>query len=149
MHRLLGFLRQEKQADRPAPQPSLKQLNLLVSEIQEAGLPIEVNIKGNERDLPPSTDLSAYRIIQESLTNVLKHADAGKAAVTVQYNNEAVELKITDNGKGAAPVELQKPKGRGLIGMQERVKLHSGEFKAGNIPNGGFFVRVRLPLDGQ
>jgi len=149
MHRLLGFLRQEKQADGPAPQPSLKQLNMMISDMQEAGLPVEVNIKGNERELPPSTDVSAYRILQESLTNVLKHAGATKAAVTVHYSDEAVDLEITDNGKGAAPVELQKPKGRGLIGMQERVKLHRGKFDAGNIPDGGFFVRVKLPLNGQ
>ena len=148
-HRLLGFLRQEKQADGPAPQPSLKQLNMMISDMQEAGLPVEVNIKGNERELPPSTDVSAYRIIQESLTNVLKHAGATKASVTVHYSDGAVDLEITDNGKGAAPVELQKPKGRGLIGMQERVKLHRGKFDAGNIPDGGFFVRVKLPLNGQ
>jgi len=149
MHRLLGFLRQGKQTDEPTPQPSLKQLKLLISEIQDAGLPVVVNIEGNERDLPPSTDLSAYRIIQESLTNVLKHAGASKATVTVHYGDGAIELKITDNGKGAAPVELQKPKGRGLIGVQERVKLYSGEFKAGNIPDGGFSVMVKLPLNGQ
>ena len=149
MHRLLGFLRQEKQADGPAPQPSLKQLNMMISDMQEAGLPVELNIKGSERELPPSTDVSAYRIIQESLTNVLKHAGPTKATVTVSYTDGAIELEITDNGKGAAPVELQKPKGRGLIGIQERVKLHSGKFEANNIPNGGFSVRVKLPLNGQ
>jgi signal transduction histidine kinase len=149
MHRLLGFLRQEKQADRLAPQPSLKQLNMMISDMQEAGLSVEVNIKGNERELPPSTDVSAYRIIQESLTNVLKHAGPTKATVTVSYTDGAIELEITDNGKGATSVELQKPKGRGLIGIQERVKLHSGKFEANNIPNGGFSVRVKLPLNGQ
>jgi signal transduction histidine kinase len=149
MHRLLGFLRQEKQTGRPVPQPSLKQLDLLISEIQEAGLPVTVNIEGNEQDLPSSIDLSAYRIIQESLTNVLKHANATEAKVTVRYTGVAIELDITDNGKGAAPVELQKPKGRGLIGVQERIKLHSGEFEAGNIPNGGLSIRVKLPLHGH
>ena len=149
MQRLLGFLRQDKQSDEPAPQPSLKQLNMLIADMQEAGISVEVNIKGDGQELPPSIDVSAYRIIQESLTNVLKHAGAAKATVTIQYSDEALELEIDDNGKGAAPTELQKLKGRGLIGMQERVKLHSGEFEAGNIPNGGFFVRVKLPLDGQ
>jgi len=149
MHRLLGFLRQEKQTDEPAPQPGLKQLSMLIADMQEAGISVEVNIKGDGQELPPSIDVSAYRIIQESLTNVLKHASAAKATVTIQYGDEALELEIADNGKGAAPAELQKLKGRGLIGMQERVKLHSGEFEAGNIPNGGFFIRVKLPLDGQ
>ena len=149
MHRLLGFLRQEKQSDEPAPQPSLKQLNMLIADMQETGISVEVNIKGDGQELPPSIDVSAYRIIQESLTNVLKHAGAAKATVTIQYGDEALELEIADNGKGVAPAELQKLKGRGLIGMQERVKLHSGEFEAGNIPNGGFFIRVKLPLDGQ
>jgi len=149
MHRLLGFLRQEKQADEPAPQPSLKQLNMLIADIQEAGLPVEVNIKGNERELPPSTDVSAYRIIQESLTNVLKHAGPAKATLTVGYNDRSIELEITDNGKAATPVQLQRPLGRGLIGMRERVKLHKGEFEAGNISDGGFFVRVKLPLNSQ
>ena len=149
MHRLLGFLRQGKQADVPVPQPSLKQLNTLIADMQEAGLPIEVDIKGNQRDLPPSTEMSTYRIIQESLTNVLKHASATKATVTVHYSDGAIELEITDNGKGAPPVELQKPKGRGLIGIQERVKLHKGEFEVGNVSDGGFFVRVKLPLNGQ
>jgi signal transduction histidine kinase len=149
MHRLLGFLRQGKQADKPTPQPGLKQLNLLISEMQEAGLPVTVNIKGNERDLSSSTDLSAYRIIQESLTNVLKHAGPAEAIVTVRYDDKAIELEITDNGKGATPVQLQKPLGRGLIGMHERVKLHSGKLEVGNIPNGGFIVKVKLPLNGQ
>lgn len=149
MHRLLGFLRQEKQTDEPAPQPSLKQLNMLIADMQEAGLLVKVNTKGNERELPPSTDVSAYRIIQESLTNVLKHAGPAEATVTVGYNDRSIELEITDNGKGATPVQLQRPLGRGLIGMRERVKLHRGEFEAGNISDGGFFVKVKLPLNNQ
>jgi signal transduction histidine kinase len=144
MHRLLGFLRQGKQTDKLAPQPSLKQLDQLISEMHEAGLQVTVNTEGKERELSPSTDLSAYRIIQESLTNVIKHADATKAIVTVHYDAGAVELDITDNGKGTVPIELQKPRGRGLIGIQERVKLHNGEYEAGNNPDGGFFVKVRL-----
>ena len=145
LYRLLGFLRQEKQTSELAPQPGLRQLQALVEETGEAGLMVEVKTEGEERPLPPSVDLSAYRIVQEALTNTLKHAGTNKASVTVRYLDNAVELEIVDDGRGT---DLKDANGRGLTGMRERASLYGGEFKAGNVPGGGFAVRVKLFLNG-
>jgi len=148
LHRLLGFLRQGQQASELNPQPSLRQLSTLVNDMQEAGLPVEMKIEGVERPLPPGIELSAYRIIQEALTNTLKHAGAAKATVTIRYVNSAVELEIVDNGKGLTRADGQEFRGKGIMGMRERVSLHGGRFEAGNMPDGGFSVRVTLPVNG-
>ena len=149
LHRLLGFLRQGQKTDELSPQPSLRQLRALVNDMQEAGLPVEVKVEGTERPLPPGIDLSAYRIIQEALTNTLKHAGATKATVTISYANGVVELEIVDNGKGLTQAGGQEFRGKGIMGMRERVNLHGGRFEAGNIPEGGFSVRVTLPVNGE
>jgi signal transduction histidine kinase len=116
--------------------------------MKEAGLPVEVKVEGVERSLPPSIELSAYRIIQEALTNTLKHASATKATVTISYANSAVELEIVDNGKGLTRTDGQQIRGRGIMGMRERVSLHEGRFETSNVPDGGFSVRVTLPVNG-
>lgn len=149
LHRLLGFVRQGQQTHELSPQPSLRQLSALVNDMQDAGLPVEVKTEGVERSLPPGIDLSAYRIIQEALTNTLKHASATKATVTVSYANSAVELEIVDNGKGLTGADGREFRGKGIMGMRERVSLHGGRFEAGNMPEGGFSVRVTLPVNGQ
>ena len=149
LHRLLGFLRQGQKTDELSPQPSLRQLRALVNDMQEAGLPVEVKVEGTERPLPPGIDLSAYRIIQEALTNTLKHAGATKANVTISYANGVVELEIVDNGKGLTQAGGQEFRGKGIMGMRERVNLHGGRFESGNIPEGGFSVRVTLPVNGE
>ena len=149
LHRLLGFLRQGQKTDELSPQPSLRQLRALVNDMQEAGLPVEVKVEGTERPLPPGIDLSAYRIIQEALTNTLKHAGATKATVTISYANGVVELEIVDNGKGLTQAGGQEFRGKGIMGMRERVNLHGGRFESGNIPEGGFSVRVTLPVNGE
>ena len=149
LHRLLGFLRQGQKTDELSPQPSLRQLRALVNDMQEAGLPVEVKVEGTERPLPPGIDLSAYRIIQEALTNTLKHAGAAKATVNIRYENSAIELEINDNGKGLTQADGQEFRGKGMMGMRERVNLHGGRFEAGNIPEGGFSVRVTLPVNGE
>jgi len=149
LHRLLGFLRQGQKTDELSPQPSLRQLSALVNDMQDAGLPVEVKIEGVERSLPPGIDLSAYRIIQEALTNTLKHASATKATVTISYANSAVELEIVDNGKGLAGADGREFRGKGIMGMRERVSLHGGKFEAGNIREGGFSVRIVLPVNGE
>jgi signal transduction histidine kinase len=146
LHRLLGLLRPKKQIDKTSPQPSLKQLDTLVKEMYSVGLPVELRIVGKERSIPESVDLSAYRIIQEALTNTLKHAGPAKANVTVTYSGNTIELNITDNGLGKIAEESLPSSGRGLIGMKERVNLHGGQLETGNIDGGGFFVRVELPL---
>jgi signal transduction histidine kinase len=149
MHRLLGFLRQGQQTNELSPQPSLKQLSTLINDIQEAGLPVEVKIEGVESPLPPGIELSAYRIIQEALTNTLKHAGATKAIVTIHYANSFVEVDIIDNGKGFYRANGREFRGKGIIGMRERVNLHGGRFEAVNMPGGGFSVKVTLPINGQ
>jgi signal transduction histidine kinase len=146
LQRLLGFLRQGQQTDELSPQPSLLQLNALANDMQKAGLAVEVKTEGTSKPLPPSIELSAYRIIQEALTNTLKHAGAAKATVTIHYANSAIELEIVDNGKGMTRSDRQEFKGKGIIGMHERASLHGGRFEAGNTPDGGFSVRVALPV---
>jgi signal transduction histidine kinase len=148
LHRLLGFLRQGQKTEELSPQPSLRQLGALVNDMRDAGLPVEVKIKGVERSLPPGIELSAYRIIQEALTNTLKHAGATKATVTISYANNTVELEIVDNGKGLTPADGREFRGKGIMGMSERVSLHEGRFEAGSLPEGGFSVKVTLPVNG-
>ena len=147
LHRLLGFLRQKSQVEGISPQPSLKQLDVLVKEMDKSGLPVEVRITGKERSIPESVDLSAYRIIQEALTNSLKHAGPAKATVTIEYSNNMMELDISDDGQGKTSNNRSKSGDRGIIGMEERVNLHGGEIETGNAKGGGFFVKVKLPLD--
>lgn len=148
LQRLLGFLREENHVDDIAPQPSLQQLDFLVNQIRTTGLTITVKKEGQEIPLPPGVDLSAYRIVQEALTNTLKHAGPVSADVTIRYMANAVELEIKDNGNVPESETANENKGRGLIGMRERVSLHGGDFYAGRIPEGGFLVKAKLPLAG-
>ena len=149
LQRLLGFLRQESQVDELAPQPSLNQLDVLVKHMREAGLPVEVKIEGEPQPLPPGVDLSAYRIVQEALTNTLKHAGSATAYVTLRYVPNSLELEIRDTGSNQVHDDIPEKKGRGLIGMRERVTLHGGEFFARGLPGVGFIVRATLPLTGR
>jgi signal transduction histidine kinase len=148
LQRLLGFLREQNQVDDISPQPSLKQLDILFNQMRLTGLSISFKIEGEERPLPPGVDLSAYRIVQEALTNTLKHAGPVSADVTIRYMSDAVDLEIKDNGNTPLSESNQENKGRGLIGMRERVSLHGGEFQAGRLPEGGFIVKAKLPLTG-
>ncbi len=147
LHRLLGFLRPSNQVEVVSPQPSLKYLDTLVNEICNSGLPVEIRTIGKEQPIPESMDVSAYRIIQEALTNVLKHAGPAKATVTIKYLDDMIELDISDNGTARTTNSEKKPGGRGIIGMKERAGLHGGKLETGNMPGGGFFVRAKLPLD--
>lgn len=146
LYRLLGLLRDEKQVDKFTSQPGLNQLDELVAEMQKAGLPVEVKIEGEKHEIPQSVDLSAYRIAEEALTNTLKHAGPAKATVTIGYRDDALYLEILDSGHGALFTNGKQIKGKGLIGMRERVNLLNGEFWAGNAPNSEFCVRAKLPL---
>jgi signal transduction histidine kinase len=143
MRRLLGMLRQGDEELALAPQPSLAGLGGLAAQVSEAGLPVELTIEGDPRELPPGVDLSAFRIVQEALTNALKHAGPAAAHVLVRYGEEELELEIFDTGQGA---EAGDGPGHGLIGMRERAALYGGEVVAGRRTEGGFAVRVRLPL---
>jgi signal transduction histidine kinase len=144
LHRLLGFLRQAGDTDHLAPSPGMSQLPRLVAGMSESDLAVEVDVEGEQRPLPPTVDVSAYRIVQEALTNTLKHAGASRADVRLRYRPGELELEIVDDGRGAA-APVQTAGGLGLIGMRERAALHGGQLTAGPVPGGGFAVRVRLP----
>src|SRR6266566_5373841 len=143
MRRMVGMLRSE--ASNPlAPQPSLDDLTTLIAQVREAGLPVDLRVEGERRALPVGIELSAYRIVQEALTNALKHAGGAHAIVNVRYGTDSLELEIIDDGQGApAPVSSG---GHGLVGMRERVALYGGRLDAGRRPSGGFAVRVLLPI---
>ena len=142
MRRLLGMLRGDE-TEPLAPQPGLIDVPVLVEQLREAGLPVELEVEGDHRELPVGIELSAYRIVQEALTNALKHARDARTLVRVCYGRDSLELEIVDDGAPAAePVERG---GHGLVGMRERVALYGGSMEAGSRPTGGFAVRVLLP----
>jgi len=143
MRRLVGMLRTDED-DPLAPQPGLHNLPQLVEQVCEAGLPVTLVVDGEQRELPVGLELSAYRIVQEALTNALKHAGDAHATVVVRYGADSLELEVVDDGAGAtASVESG---GHGLVGMKERVALYGGRFDAGRRDTGGFAVRVLLPI---
>jgi len=145
MRRLLGAMHDGEDADM-APQPGLDSLDALVERVGRAGLPVRLQIEGDAVPLPRAVDLSAYRIVQEGLTNSLKHASASRADVTVSYGPESVQLEVRDDGVGAGTSDGL---GHGLVGVRERVKIYGGEMDAGTAPGGGFVLRARLPVEGR
>jgi signal transduction histidine kinase len=151
MRTLLGMLRSDDGQAALKPQPGLADLEQLVSAVREAGLPVTLRIEGDTRPLPPALDLSAFRIVQEALTNALKHAGAARAEVTVRYEDGQVSLEIADSGPGAdgGPGSGQGRTGHGLVGMRERAAMFGGELEAARGDGGGFTVRARLPLPAQ
>jgi signal transduction histidine kinase len=146
MRRLLGAMRQNGEDPELAPQPGLASLDSLLEEVGRAGLPVRLHVDGEPFPLPPAIDLSAYRIVQEGLTNTLKHAHASHADVVVRYGSEGLQLEVRDDGTGSAPSDGV---GHGLVGIRERVKIYGGEMSAGTTPEGGFDLSVRLPLEGH
>jgi signal transduction histidine kinase len=145
MRRLLGAMREDRDAPEMAPQPGLGSLDALLAQIRRAGLPVELHVEGDPRPLPPAIDLSAYRIVQEGLTNALKHAGAHRADVEVRYGAGEVRIEVRDDGRGPAGGDGL---GHGLVGIGERVKLYGGEMAAGRANGGGFVLSTRLPVDG-
>jgi signal transduction histidine kinase len=143
MRRLLGLLRRGDRELALFPQPSMARLEQLLGRVREAGLPVELEVEGHPRPLPPGLDLSAYRIVQEALTNTLQHAGRARAWVTVRYGDQALELEIVDEGHSTSNGASG---GHGLAGMRERVRLFGGELEAGSRAGGGYAVRARLPL---
>jgi signal transduction histidine kinase len=146
MRRLVGAMRHNGDGLELAPQPGLDGLDALVEEVGRSGLPVRLHVDGEPFPLPRAIDLSAYRIVQEGLTNALKHAHAGHADVTVRYGAESVQLEVRDDGKGGGTSDGL---GHGLVGIRERVKIFGGEMTAGTAPAGGFVVSARLPLEGH
>ena len=148
LQQLVGVLRRQEEGDDLAPQPSLQRLPELVEHMRQTGLPVKLTTTGESQQLPAGVELSAYRIIQEALTNTLKHAGPAQAAVTVRYDNGAVEVEVVDDGQGPPPAR-QGTGGKGLVGMQERVRLYGGRLEAGARPGGGFRVYAVLRSGGS
>jgi len=142
--RLLGMLRRDGDREELAPQPRVDQIDGLIEKVQRAGLSVALAVEGEPRPLEPGIDLCAYRIVQEGLTNALKHAGRSRAEVVLRYAPDALEVRVCDDG-AAAPA-LVAGAGQGLVGMRERVALYGGRFDAGRDPGGGFVVRVLLPV---
>ena len=145
MRRLVGVLRRPEEAPALAPQPSLEHLDRLVAQARESGLPVDLRVEGDPVQLPPGLDLTAYRLVQEGLTNAIKHARASKADVLVRYGDGSVEVSVTDDGSGDGD---GGGGGHGLVGMRERVTVYGGELEAGPRPEGGYSLRARLPVRG-
>jgi signal transduction histidine kinase len=143
MRRMVGVLRRPEEAPALAPQPSLDHLGRLVEQAREAGLPVELSIEGDAIQLPAGVDLTAYRLVQEGLTNVVKHAQATRAEVLVNYGESYLEVTVTDNGSGVGNGDGS---GHGLVGIRERVSVYGGELDAGPQPGGGYRLRAKLPL---
>lgn len=146
MRRLLGAMRHEGDDAELAPQPGLDDLGALIEDFARSGLPVDLKIEGVRRPLPRAIDLSAYRIVQEGLTNSLRHANASRANVTILYGEDDVRIEVRDDGIGEV---ANKRPGFGLVGINERVKIFGGEMEAGPSRTGGFVLRARLPLGGE
>jgi signal transduction histidine kinase len=144
MRRLLGAMRRDGDGLDLAPQPGLDGLDSLLEDVGRAGLAVRLHVDGDAFTLPRAIDLSAYRIVQEGLTNALKHAHASHADVTVRYRANELEVEVVDDGAGVATSDGL---GHGLVGIRERVKIYGGEMSAGTAPTGGFVLSARLPLD--
>jgi signal transduction histidine kinase len=143
MRRMVGVLRRPEEAPALAPQPSLEHLNRLVEQAREAGLPVELRVEGDPLPLPAGVDLTAYRLVQEGLTNALKHAQAERAVVIVRYDGESLEVTVSDDGRGTGSDDGG---GHGLVGMRERVAVYGGWLEAGPRPEGGYRLSARLPV---
>jgi signal transduction histidine kinase len=147
MRRLLGAMRRDGENPELTPQPGLDNLDSLLADVGRAGLPVQMHVDGDPFPLPRAIDLSAYRIVQEGLTNALKHARASQADVTIRYGTDELRIEVRDDGEGASMGQTQG--GLGLIGVRERVKIYGGEMSAGAAPEGGFLLTARLPLGGD
>ncbi len=145
LRRLLGLLRDEVGQGELAPQPHLDELGDLVAQFRDAGLPVRLEVAGDPRPLPSGVDLSVYRIVQEALTNALKHAQASRVLVRLRYGPDQVSAVVEDDGRGAPEAALSGTGGHGLVGMRERAALLGGRLACGSRPEGGFAVTLELP----
>ena len=146
MRGLLAAMRRDGDEAELTPQPGLEGLDSLLEEIGRAGLPVQLHVDGEPVALPRGIDLSAYRIVQEGLTNALKHARASNADVTVRYRPDELHIEVRDNGEGSSTSDGL---GHGLVGVRERVKIYGGEMSAGTANGRGFILSTRLPLSAD
>jgi signal transduction histidine kinase len=144
MRRMVGVLRSPNGAPDLTPPPTLEQLDRLVGKFREAGLAVEVRTEGEPVPLPPGLDLTAYRLVQEGLTNTLKHASAGRAVIRLTYRPDCLALSVRDDGRGPDPAATP---GNGLLGMRERVSVYGGRLSAGAADGGGFELSAELPVE--
>jgi signal transduction histidine kinase len=150
MHRMLEVLRiQDGALGEREPQPGVQDLERLIARTRDAGLDTALDVTGSPRELPPGAELSVYRIVQEALTNIVRHAHARHATVALRYGTAALEVCVTDDGDGPPPIAPTNgmAPGHGLVGMRERVALFGGRLTAGPNPSGpGYRVEATLPL---
>jgi signal transduction histidine kinase len=151
MRRLVGVLRDDDEAAALVPQPTIGEIPALLARLASAGLDVDLETEGTRREVPAGVELSAYRIVQEALTNTLKHSGAGHATVRLSWSQDHLEVEVSDGGPvagAAAPSPVRADSGgKGLVGMRERVMLFGGELEAGPSPHGGYRVAARLPLE--
>jgi signal transduction histidine kinase len=143
MRHLLSAMRDDGEAIQLGPQPGLDRVEALLQDVGRAGLPVRLRVDGDRVRLPRGIDISAYRIVQEGLTNALKHAHATQADVALRYAADGLTIEVKDNGHGPA---TSNGHGHGLIGIRERVKLYGGEMSTTTANGGGFTLTARLPL---
>jgi signal transduction histidine kinase len=139
-------MRRDEEEAPLAPQRGLEGLDGLLDGFGRAGLPVRLHRQGTPTPLPAALDLSVYRIVQEGLTNALKHSGAERADVVLGYEPDEIRIEVRDHGRGV--MANGRPAGYGLVGIRERVKLYGGEMTAGDAEDGGFRLRARLPLNG-
>jgi signal transduction histidine kinase len=144
MRRMVSIMRADRAEDL-SPQPTLQDVAELVDQMSAAGLPVELHLSGEARDLPEGIALSAYRIVQEALTNSLKHSGGARVVVDVHHGRDMLELQVRDEGAHHGPPAVDGG-GHGLVGMRERVALYGGRLEAGRQEGGGYAVRVLLPV---
>jgi signal transduction histidine kinase len=150
MRRLVGIMRTEEDSVALTPQPGLGTLPALVEQVRQSGLPVELRVEGEPVKLPAGVDLSAYRIVQEALTNTLKHAGPARAWVAVRYAGDDVEIEVENDGRSDGDGDGDGAvAGHGLVGMRERVALCGGELHSGPRPGGGYRISARLPVAGS
>jgi signal transduction histidine kinase len=149
LHRLLGFLRRAGESDDLAPQPDLAHLGDLITEARHAELTVDLSIEGEVRLLSPTLEVSAYRVIQEALTNTRKHSQATTASIRLDYGLRELEVEVFDDGPERDAKPGRGHVGLGLIGMRERAALHGGHFRAGPRAGGGFTVHASFPLNSD
>jgi signal transduction histidine kinase len=147
MTRLVGMLREDGEELGLDPQPGLDDVEVLIENVRRAGLAIDYVVDGEPRPLSLGADLSGYRVVQEALTNALKHAPGSHAAVALRYEDEALEIEVSDDGNGSPSAAPSS--GHGLAGLRERIAVFGGTFDAGPRPDRGFIVRARLPVERQ
>jgi signal transduction histidine kinase len=146
LRQLLGVLRHAGEPAALAPSPGLDQLDQLLAEVSRTGLPVSLRVDGDAYRLPPAMDLSAYRIVQEALTNALKHGGARPTTVFIRYGIDDLEIDVTNEGPAPPLVPPASGVGHGLVGMRERVSMFGGTFTAGPRPEGGFEIEARIPV---